>query len=313
MKRFFSFLFAAACIFTLVPGAAHAATPAMASLTVKMEYNGESLGGLRVAVCPAAVIREENGTTVFDPAPAFSSVGADFSNLSKEKNIALAARLDAYAAANGVARSVKATDGNGNAVFSGLLPGLYLVAQASGENGGYVFAPYLVAVPARNEASGDWDYNVIAYPKTEPVKPGGTLTSVSVYKIWKGMNSPPASGILVQLYRNGVPYGSRVTLSPKHHWSYTWENLDGKYVWTVDEPDVPEGYVKTITGSVACGFVVTNTRSPKDTPTNPGRPKTDDLNHLTRWLIVMGLSAVGFVTVIVFLARRRRRHEKDIS
>jgi len=313
MKRFFSLIFTAACLLAVVPGVACAAVPGTASLTVRMEYNGAPLSGLRVAVCPVAFLREANGAAVFDPAQAFSGAGADFSSLTKEKNIALAAALNTYAAANGVGRSVKATDSGGSAVFTGLSAGLYLVAQASGENSEYVFAPYLIAVPAKNEQTGEWDYNVAAYPKTEPARPGDKPASVSVYKVWAGTGSPPAGGIQVQLYRSGAPYGSRVTLSAKNHWSYTWDNLDAKDTWTADEPDVPEGYVKTIAGSASTGFVITNTRRPKEVPPNPDRPKTGDENRPALWLSLMGASFVGFVTVVIFLVRRRRRREKTIS
>jgi len=132
-----------------------------------------------------------------------------------------------------------------------LSPGLYLVAQADIESSEYIVAPYLVYV------SGE---HVTALPKTEPVK-RGEKTYISVYKVWAGTITPPGS-ILVQLYRNGVPYGNCVTLGAGNHWSYTWDNIDPKETWAVDEFDVAEGYAKTISGSASAGFVVTNTRSP---------------------------------------------------
>jgi len=85
---------------------------------------------------------------------------------------------------------------------------------------------------------------------------------VSVYKVWAGVESPPAGGILVQLYRSGVPYGNGVTLNPSNHWSYTWNDLDMAGPWTVDEFDMPDGYTKTISGSAVSGFVITNTSGP---------------------------------------------------
>jgi len=96
---------------------------------------------------------------------------------------------------------------------------------------------------------------------TNTYSPPGS-TSVSVRKEWAGVDSPPGGSILVQLYRNGVPYGSAVTLNAANQWRYTWEGLDPNDPWTVDEFDVPEGYAKAIIGSTSEGFVITNTRDP---------------------------------------------------
>jgi len=256
MKRSVSFVIAALCLITLISGAAHAAAPGPSSLTVTMTYNDRPLGGLDIAVCLAAGMREESGAVTFSASPPFSGAGSDFTNLTKERNLALAAALHAYAAANGVLRTQKTTDAQGRAEFPGLPAGLYLVSQVENGSSEYIIAPYLVMVPAINEQR-QWNNNVISYPKTEPVRRGPR--SMSVHKVWAGVDSPPSGGILVQLYRNGAPYGSCVTLNAGNHWSYTWENLSPDHTWTVDEFDVPAGYVKTITGNTG-GFVITNTR-----------------------------------------------------
>ena len=96
-------------------------------------------------------------------------------------------------------------------------------------------------------------------------EPPGT-TSVTVRKEWAGMDTPPSGGILAQLYRDGVPYSDCVKLNAGNQWRHTWKSLPAG-TWTVDEFDVPEGYVKSIAGSAAEGFVITNTREPRD----PGR------------------------------------------
>jgi len=261
MKRFLSVVFTVACILACVSGATRVAALELSSLTVTMQYNGGPLEGLKIAVCLAADAKEENGSITFTAAGAFAGAGADFTGLTKEKNIALAAKLDAYAAANAIARTQKVTDRNGSAVFPGLSAGLYLVAQMEDEDSEYAIAPYLVMVPAYNERLRAWDYDVIAYPKTEPVKHDDDTTSVSVYKVWAGVDSPPGGSILAQLYRGGVPYGNSVVLYAGNRWSYTWEGLPPDGPWTVDERDVPAGYVKAITGSAATGFVITNTKS----------------------------------------------------
>jgi len=296
MKRILSFAIATACILASVSGAAHAAVPGPSSLTVVIKYGSATLGGIDVAVCCVADMREENGAVTFDATPAFSAAGADFTNLTTERNIALAASLHAYAAANGVIRAQKTTDAQGGAVFTGLSAGLYLVAQVENGDSEYIIDPYLVMVPAMNERLREWDRNVIAYPKTEPVKKN--VNCVSVYKVWAGVSSPPGGGILVQLYRNGVPYGSCVTLNAGNHWSYTWEGLPLGSTWTVDEFDVPEGYAKAITGSAPGGFVITNTRgqgAPEKTLVSGSKTWEHGGNPAGKWpgSILLRLSANG--------------------
>jgi hypothetical protein len=69
-------------------------------------------------------------------------------------------------------------------------------------------------------------------------------------------------GVLAQLYRNGQPQGSAVTLNAANLWTHTWDGLNAGDTWTVDEIDVPGGYEKTISGSASTGFVITNSKNP---------------------------------------------------
>jgi len=143
-----------------------------------MKRGEEMLKGIEVAVCLVAGAKEES----YAAEPAFSGAGADFAGVgyyadtqTKEKNIALAASLNIYALDKSIARSVKVTDSGGKAVYTGLSSGLYLVAQVNGENSEYIIAPYLVAIPAQRQTRDGWDNDVIAYPKSEPVKRGADL------------------------------------------------------------------------------------------------------------------------------------------
>lgn len=353
MKRLIAVILTILCLSSLGASAANALTSQPSNLTVVMKYGEEKLNGISVAVCRAADASEANGSIVYTAAPAFAAAQADFTSLTKERNIALAAALDAFAAAGNVQRSVKSTDSGGKAVFTGLPAGLYLVAQTDAGSSEYIIAPYLVAAPAPQETKGQWEYDVTAYPKTEPVK--RALGSISVQKIWVGTDTPPA-GVQVQLSRNGQPYASAVTLNAANHWRYTWDKLSTGDTWTVDEPDVPAGYAKAITGNASTGFVITNTRvpqapaEPQDTthapvaPGSPGAfgapeisgrpaapgvadvtstsdapggngtvPKTNDYNHLALWLVMAGTGLAGFAAVTIPLARRGKRREANRS
>jgi len=99
---------------------------------------------------------------------------------------------------------------------------------------------------------------------------GGTVTA-AVLKIWVPARDHPDS-VRVQLYRNGIPYGDSVELEDGNQWRYKWTGLSKYYTWTVDELNVPTGYIKTMYGSVRDGFVITNTLQSGTITPPPGTP-----------------------------------------
>jgi len=293
MKRLLSTAIAAVCILLLIPNAVYALNTELSNLTVIMRYGAITLRGIEVTVCRVDT-------------EAFAGAGADFANLTKEKNIALAAALDAYASANQIARSSKVTDSDGKAIFAGLSAGLYLVAQAAvlpeqagGENSKYTIAPFLAAV----------HNDVTAYPKTEPIKKDGETISVSAYKIWAGTDSPPAS-VQVQLYRNGIAQGQPKTLNRGNYWRCVWDDLSPDDTWTVDEINVPDGYVKAVSGGAATGFIITNTKTPykPEQPSKPNGsngPKTEDTSDMQLWITLFVISCIGLISVFCIMKIKR--------
>jgi len=325
MKRFISAILAVACMLLLLPIAAYALDSQPSTLTVVTKYGDTALSGINIAVYRVANAREENGTIVYDAMPAFSGIGADFAALAAalavNKSIALDSILEACKSSNSTALASKVTDSDGKAAFPGLTAGLYLAVQANAENSSYLITSVLIAVPNPNTAGGGWCYDVVACPKTEPIRPNGESISVRVYKIWKGTDNPPGF-IWVQLYKNGNAHGSPVSLNAANFWNHTWHNLDSREAWTVDEPSVPDGYTKSISGSVGSGFVITNTRnggSSGTTPTHPFQttkssggsngkgPKTDDGSNMRLWIALILASSVGLLATIWILARVSKR------
>jgi hypothetical protein len=305
MKRLITAVLAALCVLSLVPTTAHAIGPS--NLTVVMKYGDAPLGGIGVAVCRVADAQEGNGWADYTATQAFSGARADFTDLTKAKNIALAATLDAYASARNIPRSAKSTDAGGKATFSDLPAGLYLVAQTDSESSEYIIAPYLVTVPVMNERTRAWNYDVTAYPKTEPVKIEVKTVSVSAYKIWAGTGQHPGS-VQVQLYRNSQPQGEPKTLNAGNYWRCVWVGLAPGDTWTVDEVGVPAGYTKTVSGSVSTGFIITNTRSPQPPPVTPGTltvPRTEDAANLRLWVTLIAVSLAGLLVVILIGKSKR--------
>ena len=311
MKRIFSIIFVMTFILLLGSNAVFAIDSQPSSLAVIIKFGEEPLKDINMAVCRVADAVEKNGGITYIATPEFIGSGADFSNLNKEKNIALAAGLNAYVHANNIGRYSQKTDISGNAAFTDLSAGLYMLAQIDAENSEYIIDPYIVAVPVQNETKNGWNYDVVAYPKTEPVKRDDEVISVSVYKVWAGTGNTPAN-IFVQLYRNGTSHGNSVTLNAGNGWNHTWTNLNPDDIWTVDELNIPGGFVKSVSGSASTGFIITNTR---DTTSSgiPDNPQTSDDSNAQLWitLIVSGIGGLfAAVFVIIFIAGQRKRAGK---
>lgn len=98
------------------------------------------------------------------------------------------------------------------------------------------------------------------------------VTKISVEKVWNDNNDQDGirpTTIKVQLYADGKASGRTVELSENNGWKYTWNDLDKQkdgedIVYTVDEVEVPDGYIKTVT-SKGTAFTITNTHTPETT------------------------------------------------
>ena len=69
----------------------------------------------------------------------------------------------------------KTTSGQGEAKFSDLPLGIYLVEETNAPAGIVTGAPFIVSIPMVNEASDAWNYDVVAYPKNTETKTEKTV------------------------------------------------------------------------------------------------------------------------------------------
>ncbi|OFS18486.1 SpaH/EbpB family LPXTG-anchored major pilin [Corynebacterium sp. HMSC27B11] len=69
----------------------------------------------------------------------------------------------------------KTTSGQGEAKFSDLPLGIYLVEETDAPAGIVSGAPFIVSIPMVNEASDAWNYDVVAYPKNTETKTEKTV------------------------------------------------------------------------------------------------------------------------------------------
>ena len=110
----------------------------------------------------------------------FAGSGADITGLETADDVLNASRiLDEYAASQNLAETAKQTTSNGEATFTGLSTGLYLVCQRRGDSDNVTVSPFLTTLPVLDEETDTWNYTVNCYPKSQadtpdtPDNPGG--------------------------------------------------------------------------------------------------------------------------------------------
>jgi len=139
------------------------------SLTVEVKYGGTVFKGVKITVYQAAQMTYSGSGFLYDISKTdFAKSSVDLGNIeTASENLSQAAALMKYAISHNISGLSASTNANGDALFSNLSPGLYLISIGS-ISGYYDMAPYLVSVPELG-SDGKWAYAVIAYPKTEPI------------------------------------------------------------------------------------------------------------------------------------------------
>ena len=121
--------------------------------------------------------------------------------------------------------------------------------------------------------------------------------SLTVHKVWSGASTYPTAVTvnLIRIAKDGtrtaigtVLLSERSTDKDGKTWSYTFANLDSAYTYTVEEEAV-DGFNTSISGSMADGFTITNSKKsgggggggghhkpdPKPTPDPDPKPPVD--------------------------------------
>lgn len=178
---------------------------------------------------------EVNSNLTFVPTAQFAGSGAD---LNDRNSPGLAPQLASYAADQNLTGTCVSTDQNGNATFSGLSTGLYLVAQTEAAEGYLTLSPFLVSLPMYNAEAGTWLYTIEAAPKVQ--RPSTDPVTFTVVKKWLDNNKNRPGSIAVNLLKEGEPVDT-VILTADNDWKYTWTDLNAYYRWSAEEV-VPEGY-----------------------------------------------------------------------
>lgn len=144
------------------------------------------------------------------------------------------------------------SDSVGNASFTGLESGIYLVVGKEVESNGVFYMPQVSLV----SLSGDLSVDLKVETSDKPSR-------IHVLKVWKRDNkkSRPKS-IEVCLLRSDGIVVDRVVLNSDNQWSNTWDHLSTLYTYSVMETSVPSGYKESCTREKDT-IVLTNTGSDK--------------------------------------------------
>lgn len=140
----------------------------------------------------------------------------------------------------------------GNASFTGLESGIYLVVGKEVFQNGVFYMPQVSLVSLSGDLSVDLKYETSDKP-----------SRIHVLKVWKKDNekSRPKS-IEVCLLRSDGIVVDKVILNSDNQWTYTWDNLSTLYTYRVMETSVPSGYKESCTREKDT-IVLTNTGSDK--------------------------------------------------
>lgn len=124
------------------------------------------------------------------------------------------------------------SDSLGNASFTGLESGIYLVVGKEVFQEGVFYMPQVSLVSLSGDLSVDLKYETSEKP-----------SRIHVLKVWKrdSKKSRPKS-IEVCLLRSDGIVVDRVVLNSDNQWSTTWDNLSTLYTYRVMETSVPSGY-----------------------------------------------------------------------
>lgn len=115
--------------------------------------------------------------------------------------------------------------------------------------------------------------------------------SVTVKKVWKLNDGGTATdSVTVALYKNGN-MDRTVVLSDANRWTYTWDDLSAKDTWTVEEPEVPNGF-KAVVERKGSVFTITNDDIRVDVP------QTGDKSHWLLWTVLLLASGLGIAQCV---------------
>ncbi len=278
------------------------------TLTITSIWDQKSIPGMEYELYLVSTF-DENGKLT--PSAEFRTYAQklDIKGKNDEAWHTLAQELDdAFIAGKISAQPADAVTSNENGITKfpsqgkKLVKGLYLLRGTSVEYDGFVYttAPSFISLPRFDMDGQDWEYDVSISPK---IARKSLREDLKVIKVWddNGKTTKRPNTITIRLKRDGVEHDV-ITLPKNGRWEYTWEDLETRYHWTVEEDKV-EGYKDpsiTRDGNV---FKVVNTIKSSSTSTPTPKPTLPQTGQL--WWPVPILICFGLLLVIIGMIRRK--------
>lgn len=313
MKRtFIATLCALVCSFMLIiPAYATDGSALKTELKVKFPYVGTQFEVHKVATV--------NSAEQFEKTEAFRNCPVDLGKPQSGLATAQASVVESYVHLWEIEPTVScAVESTGYAVFTGLDSGLYLVISnyITSDGSTYRAQPLLICLPVNSEQNNSLIYDVTISPKPVVVPPSSENTiSQKVLKIWdhKTNETNQPTYVIVHLLCDGKLYDTQF-LNNTNQWGYEWNHLEPNHVWSIVEEPVENYSVSVENGGIT--FVITNTWSPKESPTptpspSPSAPTTPTLPQTgMNWWLVTAFAAAGIILFTIgWLVYRRDEDE----
>lgn len=250
------------------------------SFVISFIANGEKAAGVEFKIYRVADISSTNSFSVTERFKSYPVSYDDIADSNSWRN--LAQTLSGYVAADKLeADSVAKTTASGNAYFSELPVGLYLVIGSQYTSGINTYTPqsFMVRVPSM-DTDGEWKYDLRTDVKYDITFDSGDDNGskhdddedyeLEILKIWKDDGNPDRpQNITVEIYKDDSLYDT-VVLDKTNNWKYKLYNLTKEAVWTVKEQSVADGYTVSVERQDN-RFVLTNTQKVPE-PNNGNKP-----------------------------------------
>ena len=159
------------------------------SITVSMTYKGKAVCGGTLALYKVGDVAEDDGNYSFVPVKEIQADIPEFGDIESPDLAGKLCKLESKLTP--VTDLPKKVGEDGNATFSNLTFGLYLVVQKTAASGYEKTAPFLVSVPYLY--ADEYQYDVTSQPKTDlerevkptaPPSPGGGKKLPQTGKLW---------------------------------------------------------------------------------------------------------------------------------
>lgn len=198
----------------------------------------------------------------------FADYPVSLKNFSAEGMSLAASTLENFAVLDNLKfRASGKTDKNGLLKFPNLEAGLYMVCGKTLNIGDTFYVPSAILLEIRKDDEGQFELDLMAYPKLTYRVLSSSGSRYTVKKIWENDENQAENreeSITVQVYRDEELYDT-VVLDDSNEWTHTWSG-DNSVEWRVKEVEVPENY-NVIYRANETQFAIVNTYEPPVTET----------------------------------------------